>query len=65
MIQNNPQINENGNVFVKATDIMKKLRTYQDRKNFALENSKFNYFISRLVSSERIWIRFIIYVRCS
>ena len=65
MIQNNPQINENGNVFVKATDIMKKLRTYQDRKNFALENSKHNYFISRLVSSEKIGIRFIIYVRCS
>lgn len=56
MIQNNPQINENGNVLVKASDIMKKLKTYQDRRNFALENSKNYYFIFRLVSSERIRI---------
>ena len=27
-------------VIVKASDILKKLRTPQDRKNFSLENSK-------------------------
>jgi len=41
MSQNNHQLNENGNVIVKASQILKKLKTYQDRKNFALENSKF------------------------
>lgn len=37
---NNPQINEYPNVIVRASEILKKLRTFQDRKNFALENSK-------------------------
>ena len=32
--------NQNRNVIVKVSDIMKKLNTWQDRKNFALENSK-------------------------
>lgn len=36
---NNP-IARNGNVIVKASQILKKLKTYRDRKNFALENSK-------------------------
>lgn len=36
---NNP-IAENGNVIVKASDILKKLKTYRERKSFALENSK-------------------------
>jgi DNA integrity scanning protein DisA with diadenylate cyclase activity len=48
----NPPLNENGNVVVKVSQIMKKLRTYQDRKNFALENSKFIIINSkRLVCS--------------
>ena len=34
------QMNQSQNVLVKVTDILKKLRTFQDRKNFALENSK-------------------------
>ena len=53
---NNPQINNNRNVIIKASDILKKLRTYQDRKNFALENSKFNHITFRLVSSKRNWV---------
>ena len=53
---NNPQINNNRNVIVKASDILKKLRTYQDRKNFALENSKFNHITFRLVSSKGNWV---------
>ena len=36
----NVQINQNQNVVVKVSQILKKLKTYQDRKNFALENSK-------------------------
>ena len=36
----NIQMNQSQNVLVKVTDILKKLRTSQDRKNFALENSK-------------------------
>ena len=36
----NEQIPQNRNIIVKASQILKKLRTYQDRKNFALENSK-------------------------
>ena len=36
----NEQISQNRNIIVKASQILKKLRTYQDRKNFALENSK-------------------------
>jgi len=36
---NNP-IAENGNVIVKVSDILKKLKTYRDRKSFVLENSK-------------------------
>lgn len=39
---NNPQINEYPNVIVRASEILKKLPTFQDRKNFALE-SKNNY----------------------
>ena len=34
------QMNQSQNVLVKVTDILKKLRTFQDRKNFTLENSK-------------------------
>lgn len=30
-------------VVVKASDILKKLRTPQDRRNFAMENSKINF----------------------
>ena len=40
---NNPQINQNPSVIVRASEILKKLRTFQDRKNFALENSKIIY----------------------
>ena len=40
---NNSQINQNPSIIVRASDILKKLRTFQDRKNFALENSKFIY----------------------
>ena len=36
----NEQIPQNRNIIVKASQILKKLRTFQDRKNFALENSK-------------------------
>ena len=35
------QIPQNRNIIVKASQILKKLRTFQDRKNFALENSKY------------------------
>ena len=45
MNQNIIQVNENGNVIVKASQILKKLKTYKDRKNFALENSKFHFLI--------------------
>ena len=38
--QNSQQIQGNGKIVVKASEILKKLQTYQDRKNFALENSK-------------------------
>ena len=34
------QIKENRVIIVKASQVLKKLRTFQDRKNFALENSK-------------------------
>ena len=34
------QLNHPQNVLVKVSDILKKLKTFQDRKNFALENSK-------------------------
>jgi len=37
-------INNNSNegtIIVRASDILKKLRSPQDRKNFALENSKY------------------------
>lgn len=37
----NPEENK---IVVKATDILKKLRSAEDRRNFALENSK-KYFI--------------------
>lgn len=37
----NPEENK---IVVKATDILKKLRSGEDRRNFALENSK-KYFI--------------------
>ena len=33
----------NSKVVVKASDILKKLKTPTDRRNFALENSKFIY----------------------
>ena len=41
----NIQINQSQNVVVKVSQILKKLKTYQDRKNFALENSKEKNFI--------------------
>ena len=41
----NIQINQSENVVVKVSQILKKLKTYQDRKNFALENSKEKKFI--------------------
>ena len=40
---NNPQINQDPGVIVRASEILKKLRTFQDRKNFALESSKIIY----------------------
>ena len=36
----NNNFNE-GTIIVRASDILKKLRSPQDRKNFALENSKY------------------------
>ena len=36
----NKQIPQNRNIIVKASQILKKLRTFQDLKNFVLENSK-------------------------
>ena len=36
----NIKMNQSKNVMVKVTDILKKLRTSQDSKYFALENSK-------------------------
>ena len=38
--QMDEQIPQNRNIIVKASQILKKLRTFQDSKNFALENSK-------------------------
>lgn len=49
---NNNSQNEEQNVTVKVSEILKKLKTYQDRKNFALENSKTKYLYNRLVFAE-------------
>ena len=42
---NNIQVNQDQNIVVKVSEILRKLKTNQDRKNFALENSKKNLFI--------------------
>ena len=34
------QMNQSQNILVDVTDILKKLITFQERKNFALENIK-------------------------
>ena len=42
-INNNNIVNDK--IIVKASEILKKLRTPQDRRNFALENSIVKYLI--------------------
>lgn len=44
----NNNFNE-GTIIVRASDILKKLRSPQDRKNFALENSNLLYNIYKLI----------------
>ena len=40
-MNNSPNINNAGEkILVKASEILKKLKTPQDRRNFSLENSK-------------------------
>jgi hypothetical protein len=36
---------DNNKIIVKASEVLKKLRTPTDRRNFALENSKSKIFI--------------------
>ena len=55
---------DNGNermVKIPAVEIIRKLKTKEDRQNFCRENSKPTYIIFRLVcSDERTWIRCIV-----
>ena len=56
---------DNGNermIRVPAIEIIRKLRTKEDRQNFCRENSKPTYIIFRLVCpDERAWVRYIFY----
>ena len=56
--QNNNHINiipQNANkIIVKATEIIKKFRSYHDRESFCRENSKRIYLIFRFLFSEGI-----------
>lgn len=51
-----PQINRK--VHIRASEIIKKFRTFHDRQAFCKENSKSTFLIFRFIFSQRKWIRF-------
>ena len=44
----------NNKIMVRASDIIKKLRSPQDRRNFALENSKSYFSLLKLIFTLRL-----------